>query len=69
MKEDQVVEIWLGLKEYLDKKSVELAAEKYVDILADYGVDDITFKDALGHDEELDEAISYYLDLGNDEDD
>lgn len=69
MKEDQLVEIWLGLKEYLDKKSVELAAEKYVDILADYGVDDITFKDSLGHDEELDEAISYYLDLDNDEDD
>lgn len=69
MNEDQIVDIWLTLKEFVEKKQVEIAAEKYVDLLADYGVDDIVFKEALGHDDDLDEAISYYLDLDNDEDD
>jgi hypothetical protein len=67
--EDQVADIWNLFKEYLDKKHVELAAEKYVDLLADYGVDDITFKEAMGHENHLDNAINYYLDLDADEED
>lgn len=55
--------MWLLFKEYLDKKNVDLAAEKYVDLLADYGVDDIVLKETLGTDKYLDAAIQYYLDL------
>ena len=63
MKEEQIVDIWMCFKEYVEKKQVELAAEKYVDLLADYGVDDIVLKEALGNDEDLDAAIEYYLGL------
>ena len=63
MNEDQVADIWNLFKEYLDKKHIELAAEKYVDLLADYGVDDMTLKEVSGTDKFLDHAINYYLDL------
>jgi hypothetical protein len=63
MNEEQIVEIWTLFKEYVDKKQLELIAEKYVDMLADYGVDDLVFKDAIGSDTTLDGAITYYLDL------
>ena len=53
-------------KEYLDKKQIELVAEKYVDLLADYGVEDITLKDCLGVDSNLDTAIGYYLEIDAD---
>jgi hypothetical protein len=62
---DKIVDVWLCVKEYFDKKQIEIAAEKYVDLLADYGVDDIVLKESLGHDEHLDSAIEYYL--GEDE--
>jgi hypothetical protein len=63
MKEEQIVDLWMCFKEFMDKKQLELAAEKYVDLLADYGVDDIVLKDALGNDDYLDGAIEYYLEL------
>jgi len=63
MNEEQIVDIWNLFKPNLDKKQVEIAAEKFVDLLADYGVDDIAFKDCLGNDRDLDNAIQYYLDL------
>lgn len=69
MNEAQIADVWNLFKEYLDKKQVELAAEKFVDLLADYGVDDITFKELLGNDKYLDHAINYYLDLDADDDD
>ena len=69
MNEAQIADVWNLFKEYLDKKQVELAAEKFVDLLADYGVDDITFKELLGNDKYLDYAINYYLDLDVDDDD
>ena len=62
MSEDLIVDIWTGLKEYFDKKQIETVASKYVDILADNGVADHVFKAALGSDDDLDEAIEYYLD-------
>ena len=61
MNEDQIVDIWNLFKNYLDKKQIEVVAEKFVDMLADYGVDDITLKDCLGTDKNLDGAIQYYL--------
>jgi hypothetical protein len=61
MNEEQIADVWNIFKNYLDKKHVETAAERFVDLLADYGIDDITFKELLGTDKDLDVAISYYL--------
>ena len=69
MNEEHISDIWTMFKEYVDKKQMDLVAEKYVDLLADYGVSDETFKEVIGTDSNLDEAISYYLDLDNDDDD
>jgi len=66
MDERQISDVWMMFKEYLDKKHIETAAERYVDLLADYGVDDETFQSALGTDSNLDYAITYYLDLDED---
>jgi len=62
LNEDHIVDIWTGLKEFFDKKTIETVASKYVDILADNGVSDHVFKAAIGGDEDLDQAIEYYLD-------
>jgi len=67
MNEDQIADVWTLFKPNLDKKQIELTAEKFVDLLADYGVDDIVLKDCLGHDKDLDNAIQYYLDLDEDD--
>lgn len=69
MNENQIADIWMLFKEYLDKKTVELAAERYIDLLADHGVSDKVIQSASGFDEVLDEAISYYMDEEPDEDD
>lgn len=68
MNEDQIVDIWMSLKEFFDKKQIETIASKYIDTLADNGVEDHTFKAALGSDEDLDSAIEYYLDDWDGED-
>ena len=69
MNEEHISDIWTMFKEYVDKKQMDLVAEKYIDLLADYGVSDETFKEVIGTDSYLDEAISYYLDLDNVDDD
>ena len=69
MNEEHISDIWTMFKEYTDKKQMDLVAEKYVDLLADYGVSDETFKEVIGTDSSLDEAISYYLDLDSVDDD
>tara|TARA_B110000503_G_scaffold130318_1_gene203557 strand:- start:478 stop:672 length:195 start_codon:yes stop_codon:yes gene_type:complete len=56
-------------KEYLDKKNIDLAAEKYVDMLIDYGVNDIQLKEMLGAEKHLDSAIQYYLEMDKDDSD
>ena len=66
MNEDQIADVWILFKEYCDKKQIEVVAEKYVDMLADYGVSDETFKELLGTDALLDHAITYYLEIDND---
>ena len=66
----QVVEIWQFFKEYVDRKQpMDVVAEKYVDMMADYGVEDEEFQNAMGADEDLDQAIQYYLDIENGEED
>ena len=45
MNENQIADIWLLVKEYVDKKSLEALAERYVDLLADHGVSDKVLKE------------------------
>ena len=66
MNEEQIADVWTLFKEYIDKKQIEVIAEKYIDLLADYGVSDETLKESIGVDANLDEAISYYLDIDSD---
>jgi hypothetical protein len=63
MDESIISDVWLTMKEFLDKKHIELAAEKYIDLLADYGVSDETLTECLGAEANLDQAINYYLDV------
>jgi len=68
MDETHIADIWMMFKEYIDKKQLEIAAERYIDLLADYGVDDAAIQAAAGSDTVLDDAISYYLELDEDPD-
>jgi hypothetical protein len=68
MTEEQIVDVWGLFKEYIDKKQLDLVAEKYVDMLADYGTSDQVLIEVLGTSSSLDEAINYYLDADADED-
>jgi hypothetical protein len=68
MNDEFFADVWMLFKEYFDKKNVELAAEKYVDVLIDYGVDDTRLAELLGADKHLDTAIQYYLEMDTDED-
>lgn len=68
LNESQIGDIWLLFADYIDKKQLEVAAERYVDLLADYGVSDRIMQSAMGVDGVLDQAIEYYLDEDNDED-
>lgn len=63
MNETHIADIWMMFKEYIEKKQVEIAAERFVDLLADYGVEDEDFRNIIGSDSDLDQAISYYLEL------
>jgi len=63
----QIVDTWTMFKEYLDKKHIEMAAERFIDLLADYGVDDQVLVECIGNDGALDQAINYYLDLDEDD--
>lgn len=62
MTEHQLADIWMLFKEHIDKKLQEVVAERYVDLLADYGISDKIFEGATGVDDILDAAIEYYLD-------
>lgn len=68
MNDEFFADIWMLFKEYFDKKHIELAAEKYIDMLIDYGVDDTRLKELLGTDKHLDAAIQYYLEMDADTD-
>jgi len=63
MNDEQIVEVWVIFKEYLDKKHVEMAAERYVDMLADYGTGEEVLRECFGSCNVLDNAINYYLEL------
>ena len=61
LNESQIADIWIMFKEYIDKKQLDIVAEKYVDLLADYGVRDEILEEVIGTDNDLDDAINYYL--------
>lgn len=69
LNETQIGDIWLLFVDYIDKKQVEVAAERYVELLADHGVRDSVLEGATGVDGTLDAAIEYYLDQDDYEDD
>ena len=69
LNESQIGDIWLLFADYVDKKQLEAAAERYVDLLADYGVSDRTLQNATGVDGTLDQAIEYYLEEDDIDDD
>ena len=62
MESGLIVDLWNTFKDSVDKKNIETVAEKFVDVCADYGTDDIHFRDAMGSCDILDAAINYYLD-------
>ena len=69
MNENHIGDIWMLFKEYVDKKVLDVLAERYVDLLADHGVSDKVMAGASGVDDDLDNAIDFYLDETSDEED
>ena len=69
LNETQIGDLWLLFSDFIDKKQVEAAAERYVELLADYGVGDRTLQHSMGVDTVLDQAIEYYLDESEDDED
>lgn len=69
MEENRLIDTWMLFRSYVDKKQLEVVAEKYIDLCADYGVDEESMINSLGSDTVLDEAIKYYLDIDEEEDD
>ena len=67
MNENQIGDIWMLFKEYVDKKVLDVLAERYVDLLADHGISDKVMAGASGIDEDLDNAIDFYLDQDSEE--
>jgi hypothetical protein len=66
MNEEYAADLWNLFKEYLDKKHTEMAAERYVDLLADIGMSEIQLQGLFGNSKTLDAAIQYYLELDQD---
>ena len=67
LNETQIGDIWLLFADYIDKKSIESVAERYVDLLADFGTSDRVMQSATGVDSVLDSAIEYYMDEESEE--
>jgi hypothetical protein len=69
LNETQIADVWLMFADYIDKKQAEIAAERFIELLADFGATDRTFLGTMGIDPTLDQAINYYLEDNEDEDD
>lgn len=69
LNETQIADVWILFSEFIDKKQLEAVAERYVDLLADFGTQDRVLEGASGVDSILDAAIEYYLDEESEEDD
>jgi hypothetical protein len=68
LNEQQIGDIWVFFTEFIEKKQLETAAERYVDLLADFGTSDRVMQGAIGIDSVLDQAIEYYMDEESDDD-
>lgn len=68
MNESLIIEIWNLIREYGDKKQMTAIATKFVDLLSENGVRENDIESALGHDDDLDDAIREALDLADDVD-
>jgi len=69
LNETQIADVWLMFADYIDKKQAEIAAERFIELLADFGATDRMFLGATGIDPTLDQAINYYLEDNSDEED
>ena len=69
LSETQIGDVWLNFVEYIEKKQLDAVAERYVELLADFGVTDRVLQNATGVDNILDQAIAYYLNDDNEEED
>lgn len=69
LNEAQIGEVWALFADYVDKKQLDVVAERYIELLADYGVRDRVLQSATGVDATLDHAIAYYLDDDDSSDD
>jgi hypothetical protein len=69
LNETQIGDIWMLFADYIDKKQLDVAAERFVDLLADYGTSDRVLQNATGVDSTLDQAIEYYLDEDEEDED
>ena len=69
MQNDEAVEVWNLMRNYIDKKQMAIAAERFVDLLADFGFGDQEIESCIGYDSTLDSAIMYYLDDDFEEED
>jgi hypothetical protein len=68
MNESLIVEMWDLLREYSDKKQLSIVAERFVDLISDHGASEQNLTEALGHDDNLDDAIRNLLDLEEEDD-
>ena len=64
-----LIDVWGLMKSYVSAKDESVVAGKFVDIAMDNGVQDEELKELIGHDDDLDEAIRYNLDIEQDEED
>lgn len=69
MNDTQIGEIWVFFKEYLRKEDISIAAEAFVDLLADFNIKDKVLQGAVGFDPDLDSAIEYYLEDDSEDED
>ena len=64
-----LIDVWGLMKSYVSAKDKSVVAGKFVDIAMDNGMQDEELKELIGHDDDLDEAIRYNLDIEQDEED
>ena len=69
MEIQMLIDVWGLMKSYVSAKDKSVVAGKFVDIAMDNGVQDEELKELIGHDDDLDEAIRYNLDIEQDEED
>lgn len=68
LNETQIGEVWLLFADYIDKKQIDIVAERYIELLVDQDVSDRTLQNATGIDQVLDQAITYYLEDDQEDD-